>query len=465
MKKVIKIVILLIALLLINAISLKVHGASSYVTVSKSSVNVGETFTVKVAGNAASWNVKLSYSGPVALVSGSTSDANATGSGKNEDTTFITATFKSTGEGTATFSASGQLVNSDYSSSSAGGSKTVSITVPEPVVKDPVVSNKPAEEPGNTTSKPIVITPKPEVKKSSDSKLSELSLEEGAITPEFNKDVREYTITIPYEVTEVNVIATPNDSKAKFTVEGNKELKEGENTVTVKVTAEDGSQSKYLIRVTRARVPLALGSLVVKYENQEGQIIELPLNPTFDFSTLEYVLQDLEYWVERLSIEAVANLKGATIDIQGAENLQTGENTITITLKIAEENTPEGEEPKEETITYTIKVNKIEEPTLMAKISDWFKGIMGTVETWFNNNKQKIILGSLAFCIVALMGLSIYIVADYKKYKDVIAKVKKTTEINANTEIVEEVEQVSDVIEEEIIEDNKNDKPKSGKHF
>ena len=205
--------------------------------------------------------------------------------------------------------------------------------------------------------------------------------------------------------------------------------------------------------------------MVVKYENQEGQIIELPLNPTFDFSTLEYVLQDLEYWVERLSIEAVANLKGATIDIQGAENLQTGENTITITLKIAEENTPEGEEPKEETITYTIKVNKIEEPTLMAKISDWFKGIMGTVETWFNNNKQKIILGSLAFCIVALMGLSIYIVADYKKYKDVIAKVKKTTEINANTEIVEEVEQVSDVIEEEIIEDNKNDKPKSGKHF
>ena len=466
MKKVIKIVVLLIALLLLNVLTVKVYGASSYVTVSKSSVNVGDTFTVKVAGNAASWNVKLSYSGPVTLVNGSTSDANATGSGNNEDTTFITATFKSTGEGTATFSASGQLVNSDYSSSSAGGSKTVSITVPAPVVDDPIVNDKPAKEPGTTTNRPITTTPKEETKKSSDSRLSELSIAEGAITPEFNKDVREYALTIPYEITEVNVTATPNHSKATVTVEGNKELKEGENTVTVKITAEDGSESKYLIRVTRARIPLALNSLVIKYENQEGQIVEVPLNPTFNFAILEYTLQDLEYWVEKLLVEAVANIEGATIEIQGADNLQVGENIITITVKILEQNTPEGEEPKEEIITYTIKVNKTEEPTFMAKTSDWFKGIMGTVGTWFNNNRQKIILGALALCIVALIGLSIYIVVDYKKYKDVIVKVKKVTEINANAEIVEEIEQSTSIIEEENVENNdKDDKPKRGKHF
>ena len=467
MKKIMKIVILVITLILLNILTSKVYGASSYVTVSKSSVNVGDTFTVKVAGNAASWNVKLSYSGPVKLISGSTSDANATNSGNNENTTFITATFKSTGEGTATFSASGQLVDSDYSSSSASGSKTVSITVPAPTVKDPVVNDKPAEKPSNTT-KPSTITKPVETPKSSNNTLSELSVKEGAITPVFEKDVREYALTIPYEVSEVNVTATPSDSKATITIEGNKDLKEGENIVTIKVTAEDGSTANYVIKVTRKRVPIALKSLIIRYQNQEGQILELPLDPVFNFDTLEYTLQDLEYWVEKLSVEAIANIEGATIDIQGADALQTGENTITITLKITEEasQVKEGEEPKEETIIYTIKVNRIQEPTLIAKISDWFKGIMGTVGTWFNNNQQKIILGSLALCIVALIGLSVYIVMDYNKYKDVIAKVKKVTEINTNSEMVEEIEQSSNINQEEIVEDNnKDDKPKRGKHF
>lgn len=466
MKKSAKIIISLIILTLIYLITLNVYGASSYVTVSKSSLNVGETFTVTVAGNAASWNVKLNYSGPVTLVSGATSQANATESGENENTTFITATFKSTGEGTATFSASGQLVNSDYSSSSAGGSKSVSITVPAPTTNDPVVNNKPAKEPGNTTSKPIKTTPKEETKKSSDSTLSALSIAEGTIAPEFNKDVKEYAVTIPYETSEINVTAIPADSKAKVTIEGNKDLKEGENIVKVLVAAEDGTSTTYTIKVTRARIPLALNSLVIKYQNQEGQIIELPLNPAFVFNTLEYTLQDLEYWVEKLSIEAVANIEGATIDIQGADNLQVGENIITITLKIAEENTPEGEEPKEEIITYTIKVNKTAEPTLIAKIQNWFKGIFGGVVTWYNDNAEKVILGALGICIVALIGLSIYIVVDYNKYKDIIAKVKKVNEINTNSNIIEEIAKESDTVEEKIVEDNtKNDKPKGGKHF
>lgn len=466
MKKIIKIVVLLIALILLNILTSKVYGASSYVTVSKSKINVGDTITVKVEGNAASWNVKLNYSGPVKLVSGSTAEANATNSGKNENTTFITATFKSTGEGTATFSASGQLVDSDYSPASASGSKTVSITIPEPEVKDPVVDDKPAEKPTNTT-KPTPVTKPVETPKSSDNTLSELTIKEGAISPTFEKDVREYTLTIPYEMTEVNVTAKTSDSKATVEIEGNKDLKEGENTVTIKVTAEDGTTTNYVVKVTRKRVPIALKSLVIKYQNQEGQIIELPLNPAFNFDTLEYTLQDLEYWVEKLSVEAVANIEGAVIDIQGADALQTGENTITITLKITEEasQVKEGEEPKEETITYTIKVNKTEEPTFMAKASDWFKGIMRTVGTWFNNNQPKIILGALALCIVALIGLSIYIVVDYNKYKDLIAKVKKTTEINANSSIVKEVEQSASTNEEIIDNNDKDDKPKRGKHF
>lgn len=442
---------ILIMLLLITAIlfifSIKSDAATSIsISTSKSSVSPGESFTVTVSAKGA---------GPV-----SATVSNGSG-GKTDflDNSSFSFTCTAGSSGSVTISASGTLGDYDTGEdTSRSASKTVSIIQPSSNT-----GGNQSSSGGTTNKKP---TTKPvEEKKSTDNTLSALSVAEGTITPEFSKDVKEYALTIPYEIVEVNVTATPTDSKATVAVEGNKELKEGENTVIVKVTAEDGTTAEYVIKVTRARVPLALSSLLIRYENQEGQIIEIPLNPTFDFATLEYTLQDLEYWVEKLSVETVANIEGATIDIQGADNLQTGENTITITLKIAEENTLEGEEPKEEIVTYTIKVNKLEEPTLFAKIKNWFKGIMGTVGSWFNNNQSKIILGALALCIVALVGLSIYIVVDYNKYKDIIAKVKKVSQMNENIELVKETEQNSTVnIENESNSDN-DEKPKRGKHF
>lgn len=440
---------LLAVLIFFSATIISNAATSISISTSKSSVSPGGTFTVTVSAVGA---------GPV-----TTSVSNGSG-GKTEflDNSSYSFTCTAGSSGSVTISASGLL--GDYETgdeANRSASRTVKIVKPSTSGNSSGNENTSTQKPTTNTTKP-----KEEVKKSTDNTLSALTVTEGEINPVFEKDVREYALTIPYETTEVNVTATPSDSKATVAVEGNKDLKEGENIVTVKVTAEDGTVANYIVKVTRKRVPIALKSLVVRYENQEGQILELPLNPVFNFATLEYTLQDLEYWVEKLSIEAVANIEGATIDIQGADTLQTGENTITITVKILEENTPEGEEPKEETIIYTIKVNKLEEPTLMAKISNWFKGIMGTVRTWFNNNQPEIILGALILCIVALIGLSIYIVVDYNKYKDVVAKLKKVTEINANSEVVEEIEQSSNITEQENVEDNdKDDKPKRGKHF
>ena len=473
MKKTIKILLLQFFILFLISMLYSVNAASATISASKSNATVGEVVTINVNIYAAAWNVSVSGSGISDSITGYNDDAVNTSKSKSY-------TLNTSKAGTYTVSISGDITDetSDYSSP-VSKSVTVTVSNPPPASSGSSSSGNSGSSGGSSSSsgsstgtstnkKPTTNTTKPkeEVKKSTDNTLSVLSIAEGTISPAFEKDVREYALTIPYETTEVNVTATPSDSKATVAVEGNKDLKEGENIVTVKVTAEDGTVASYIIKVTRARVPLALNSLLVKYENQEGQIIEVSLNPTFNFATLEYTLQDLEYWVEKLSIEAIANIEGATIDIQGADALQTGENTITITVKILEQNIPEGEEPKEETIAYTIKVNKLEEPTLMAKISNWFRGIMGTVGTWFNNNQPKIILGALALCIVALIGLSIYIVVDYNKYKDVVAKLKKVTEINANTEIVEEIEQSSNITEQEIVEDNdKDDKPKRGKHF
>lgn len=444
--------IILIALIL-SLSTINSFAVGSFSVTSSRTLTEGGTSSITISANGCGGKFTISSSNSSVVSVSSSSMWVESGSSS------VTITAKKAGTATITVTASD--VASTDGSTEITGSKTCTVTVNAKTTSNSGVSSS-----GGSTSNKNNTT-KEEKEKSKDSTLSALSVNEGTITPEFSKDVKEYALTIPYEISEINVTATPTDSKAKVAVEGNKDLKEGENTVTVKVTAEDGSTSNYVIKVTRKRVPIALKSLVIKYENQNGELIELPLNPVFAFDKLEYTLEDLEYWVEKLSIEAVSNLDGATIDIQGAENLQVGENTITITLKIAAEDVKEGEEPKEETITYTIKVNKKEEPTLIAKISNWFKGIFGGVSSWYGEHQEQVILGALGICIIALLGLSIYIVVDYNKYKDVIAKLKKVNEINENQNIAEEIYQKNnpEILENLGKKSDNDDNAKGGKHF
>ena len=86
------------------------------------------------------------------------------------------------------------------------------------------------------------------------------------------------------------------------------------------------------------------------------------------------------------------------------------------------------------------------------------------------------IVVGLTLCIVALIGLSIYIVIDYKKYKDLLSKVGKLNTLN-NSEVkvatgtaknsIEDIykDRKNEINNEEKIEEDTNDKPKGGKHF
>lgn len=468
MKKTIK--LLLVALFMLIAISAfsKVEAASASISASKTNATVGDNVTIIVSYNAAAWNLSVSGSGISSTkYVGNTDDAENASYSKS-----LSLNTSSTGTYTI-------YLTGDVSDGSTG--------VTSPISQSVTVTVKPSSGGGSsgsgssgtsttkpsTSNKPSTSTTTEEKPKSTDNTLSSLTVTEGAITPEFNKDVREYNVTVPNEITNVNVVATPTDSKATTAVTGNTDLKEGENTVTVVVTAEDGSTSQYLIRVTRNRPELSLTTLVIKYKNQEGELIEIPLNPIFAFNTYEYTLEDLEYWIEKLDIEAIANVEGATIDIKGADSLVTGENEIIITVKLIEKATGERQEPTEEIKTYTIKFNKKEEPTLLAKISNWFKGIFGGVSVWYNDNQEKVVLGALGVCVIALVGLSVYIVVDYKKYKKLVQKLKKLNELEQNTPVSENIiESISqerlqekEISNKDTENNKKNDRPKGGRHF
>lgn len=466
------------------AMTIKSNAASLSISTSKSSVSPGESFTVTV-----------SVSGGAGYVSATASNGSGSMGSTFLDNASKSFTCTAGSSGRVTISASGVIA--DYSTENdeqKSASKTVSIVQPNKNTGGN--SNGGSSNGGNTTRKPNTNnstkpTETKEEKKSTDSTLSSLSIAEGAITPEFNKDVKEYAITVPNEVTKLNITATPTDSKATVSVTEYEELKEGENIITISVTAEDGTtKTDYVIKATRQRKELALEKLIIKYTNQNGELVEVPLTPEFISNIYEYSIETLEYWVKSLDIEALANIEGATIEISGADSLKEGENVITITVKnkITMEPQEEGAEPteQEETKTYTIKFNKNAEPTIIGKISNWFKGIFGGVSTWYANNQEKAVFGALMFCIVALIGLSIYIIVDYKKYQDLLGKIGKLNNLNNNEiKATSEVENITVNEEPNNIEDiykdrkkeietnskkiekdqNKEDRPKGGRHF
>lgn len=91
-----------------------------------------------------------------------------------------------------------------------------------------------------------------EEKKSSNASLGSLVISAGTLFPEFSAATKDYTATVDYSCSSLAVTANPADSKASVTsVTGNDSLEVGENTVSVVVTAEDGSTSTYNIVVTR----------------------------------------------------------------------------------------------------------------------------------------------------------------------------------------------------------------------
>ena len=67
----------------------------------------------------------------------------------------------------------------------------------------------------------------------------------------FNKETNEYKITVKNDVTSLDIKAIPEDSRARVEITGNEKFKKGNNTVTITVTAEDGSTREYKITANK----------------------------------------------------------------------------------------------------------------------------------------------------------------------------------------------------------------------
>ncbi len=85
-------------------------------------------------------------------------------------------------------------------------------------------------------------------------KLASLDFGDYALTPAFSSDTKEYTLTVPNTITNVDDILkyTLQDTNAKATVNGTDNFTVGTNTLTIKVDNANGDESiTYKVTITR----------------------------------------------------------------------------------------------------------------------------------------------------------------------------------------------------------------------
>ena len=219
------------------------------VSAGQGSVSVGKTvaFSITVPSGSEAWTYSVSWSGNLTLESGDTAPMGFEGDSRTNQLVFRA---NSTGTGTVSISAGSYCIaGEDYD---ASGSASVSI----------VAASEPDDsEPDYTPSTPG---------KSGNNALSSLTVSAGTLTPAFDPAVTEYTLSLPQGTEKLTLTATPSDSNATVQGDGELTLQEGENTLPLVVTAENGDTKTYTVTAKVAQAP----TLFLDYNGQRLGVVK-----------------------------------------------------------------------------------------------------------------------------------------------------------------------------------------------
>ena len=230
------------------------------VSAGQGSVSVGKTvaFSITVPSGSEAWTYSVSWSGNLTLESGDTAPMGFEGDSRTNQLVFRA---NSTGTGTVSISAGSYCIAGvDYD---ASGSASVTI-----VAADKPDDSEPAPAP--TPSGGSSTDNNPGVSLSSNNALSALTVSAGTLTPAFDPAITEYTLSLPSQSDRLTITANPSDSRATVQGDGDISLQDGETSLSVVVTAEDGSAKTYTITVQVAQAP----TLFLDYNGQRLGVVK-----------------------------------------------------------------------------------------------------------------------------------------------------------------------------------------------
>jgi hypothetical protein len=164
---------------------------------------------------------------------------------------------------------------------------------------------------------------------STNAQLSSLLVSNANITPAFNPNITDYSASVPFDVSKIDVKATAEDPKASLKI-GATDLTAGVKTkISVTVTAENGGKKIYSILVSRAADP----NYVPSSENKlKGITVNgFLLSPVFNSDLTEYLVW-LPYETDSISVTAIPlNAKASVFVSKTSELVAGSDNKITVT--------------------------------------------------------------------------------------------------------------------------------------
>ena len=182
-------------------------------------------------------------------------------------------------------------------------------------------------------------------------KIKNLSVNEGSLSPSFDKEIQNYDIYIPYENESLSLNVELEDENSSFEIKGNKNFKVGENKVEIEVTSKSGNKRIYTLYVVRQ---VASNNYLKNIYVSDGE-----LSPSFDKYQSSYEVT-VSNDVKQITVDADLEDKNATLTGNGTYELTRGENIINLIVK----STTNVER------VYTIKViQNLSDNNLLSKLS------------------------------------------------------------------------------------------------
>lgn len=347
MKRIKKISIIFVLTITLLAISTNVLAAtaSASLSASKTTLEPGKTATVSVIISSGSTirGAQFSATGNSNLTILSVSGASGfsvSSNGSNHQVFNLNGTALTSGRAIATITVKAGATNNTTGTLTVSG---IGVSVIENAGELPKTVSAGTRTKDftikKTTVTPTTPTTPSEEKKSSDATLASLTSNVANIP--FEKNKISYTVNVDKNVTSLNLKAAAQNTKANVKITGDEGFKIGNNTVTVTVTAEDGTTKTYTINVIKSRYGTgALTSL---------EAVGFDFNKTFDPSIFEYTLViDGSHDDKSLELKYTTASDKSTVEIVGNKDFVVGNNVVKIIVK----------ETDGKTSTYTINVLK-----------------------------------------------------------------------------------------------------------
>ncbi len=229
MKKTFKPIVSLLIIVTVLASMLSLNVSAASVSFSGGEYNVGKAVNIKVSFTA-DMNI-YAVEGTVSYNSSVLRLNSVSGASNHNGSKFTDFNFGTSGSKTASYTLNFTAI--------AAGNSNVTVKL------EGSDGNKVST--ASATKAVKIVTPKP----SSNANLGSIKVDGVSLSPAFNAKVTSYSATVKYSVANVNIKGSVADGGATYVGGGSWDLKVGDNSRTLTVTAADGTKKSYTVNIKR----------------------------------------------------------------------------------------------------------------------------------------------------------------------------------------------------------------------